>query len=112
VQSHAASRTCRTEEVGWLMDITSQARANRQYVRTLLRDKQPQFAAVLTAVLELVELESAYAVRWPPELDRHPGRRDPHDPLPPRRRTAAWLLSCPASCRAMAAAPTTPANTS
>jgi hypothetical protein len=37
--------------------ISAQARENREYVRRLLKERQPEFAAALAAALALVEKE-------------------------------------------------------
>lgn len=54
--------------------ITRQGRENMEYVRSLLRQKQPGFSAALELALVLAELEP-----WPPQLTRGMSVATAHD---------------------------------
>jgi len=57
--------------------ITQQGTENMEYVRSLLRQKQPGFSAALE--LALAELVLAELEPWPPQLTRDTSAAPAHD---------------------------------
>ncbi len=56
--------------------VSAQARENREYVRRLLRERQPEFAAALALVEALVEQELSKSGHAVTESSSRGGRRN------------------------------------